>query len=130
MADALGRTTRYGRCRRRERQVISQASTLIDVPAGAVLPQHGRRQFAIVLTGAATLLADDGRESALLAGDHFGEGALLGVGPSDGTVVAATPMSLAVVAPTEFHVLLERSPALLRAVLDGLAHRLRLQVAA
>jgi CRP-like cAMP-binding protein len=126
VADALGRTTRYGRCGRRERRAFSQASTLVEVPAGAVLTREGSvgRQFAIVLTGAA-VATSDGQESALLAGDHFGEVALLDAGATPATVVAATPMTLAVVSPREFDAVLDNCPTITRAVLDGLAERLR-----
>jgi CRP-like cAMP-binding protein len=126
IADALGRTTRYGKCSRRERLAFSQASTLLDVPAGAVLTREGSvgRQFAIVLTGAG--VATTGRrESALLAGDHFGDIGLLDAGPVPATVVAATPMTLAVVSPRDFSLVLERCPTVARSVLDGLAERLR-----
>jgi CRP-like cAMP-binding protein len=101
----------------------------MDVPAGTVLTQEGSvgRQFAIVLTGAA--VATSGRqESALLAGDHFGDLALLDAGPSTATVVAATPMTLAVVSPRDFPLVLDRCPTIARSVLDGLADRLRATV--
>jgi CRP-like cAMP-binding protein len=68
----------------------------------------------------------DGREvSAILAGDHFGDVALLSDGVNPATVVAETPMSLVVVSSTEFSGLLDRSPAVARAVLHNLAGRLR-----
>jgi CRP-like cAMP-binding protein len=126
VADALVRTTRYGKCARRERQAFAQASTLLTVPAGTVLARAGSvgREFAIVLTGAA--VASAGRqESALLAGDHFGDVALLDAGPTPATVVAETPMTLAVVSPRDFPLVLDRCPTITRAVLDGLAERLR-----
>jgi len=131
VADAIGRTTRYGKCSRRERRAFSQASTLLDVPAGAVLASEGSvgREFAIVLTGAA--VATTGcRESALLAGDHFGDVALLDGGVTPATVVAATPMTLAIVGPSDFPAVLDRCPTISRSVLDGLAERLRATVSA
>jgi CRP-like cAMP-binding protein len=126
VADALGRTTRYGKCSRRERQSFSQFSTLLSVPAGTVLAHRGSvgREFAIVLTGAA-VASTGGQESALLAGDHFGDVALLDAGPTPATVVAETPMTLAVVSPREFPCVLERCPTITRSVLAGLAGRLR-----
>ena len=131
VADALGRTTRYGKCSRRERQAFSQASTRLDVPAGTVLAHQGGigREFAIVLTGAAVATAGR-KESALLAGDHFGDVALLDAGPNPATVVAATPMTLAIVGPSDFPAVLERCPTITRSVLDGLAGRLRATVSA
>jgi CRP/FNR family transcriptional regulator, cyclic AMP receptor protein len=132
VADALARTARYGKCPRRERQVISAASTRIDVPEGAVLAREGGRgrELVIVLTGGASV-SSGGREiSALLAGDHFGDIALLDDGISDATVVAQTPMTLAVVNPGEFTGLLDRCPTLARAVLSNLASRMRMVAAA
>jgi CRP-like cAMP-binding protein len=127
VADALSRTARYGNCGRRERQTFSQASTLLDVPAGTVLAREGDfgREFGIVLTGAATVCSTGRPESALLAGDHFGADALLDIGPDAATVVAATRMTLAVVGPTEFTVVLHGCPTVTRAVLADLAGMLR-----
>jgi CRP/FNR family cyclic AMP-dependent transcriptional regulator len=127
VADALGRTARYGKCGRRERQLISQASTRIDVPGGAVLAREGAagREFVIVLTGGASVTSGGREISALLAGDHFGEFALLDDGINTATVVAHTPMALAVVSPGEFDGLLDRCPTLARAVLSSLANRMR-----
>jgi CRP/FNR family transcriptional regulator, cyclic AMP receptor protein len=132
VADALGRTARYGSCPRRERQAISQISTVIDVPAGAVLARQGQlgREFAIVLTGGANVLTGGRVTSALLAGDHFGEVALLDGGRNPATVLAATPMRLAVVAANEFAGLLDCSPAVARSVLISLASTLRSAYAA
>jgi CRP-like cAMP-binding protein len=88
-----------------------------------VLAEQGSigRQFVIVLTGAATVAAAGRPESALLAGDHFGEDALLDMGPTPATVVAATHMTLAVVGPADFGAVLESCPTVTRSVLDGLA---------
>jgi CRP-like cAMP-binding protein len=123
VADALGRTARYGNIARRERQAISQASTLLCVPAGAVLAREGtlERQFVIVLAGAATIRTGDRVTSALLAGDHFGALGMFEQGPNKHSVVAETAMTLAVVGPAEFGSLIERSPSIARAVIDGLA---------
>jgi CRP/FNR family cyclic AMP-dependent transcriptional regulator len=127
VADALGRTVRYSKITRRERQAISQASTLIEVPAGTMLARQGApgHEFVIVLTGAATVLTGNRVTSALLAGDHFGDVALLDNGTNPMSVVAETAMRLAVVGRTEFGSLLDRCPSVARAVLNTLAGRLR-----
>ena len=132
VADALGRTARYGNCARRERQAISQASTLLRVPAGTVLAREGtlHRQFVIVLAGGATVRRGERVTSALLAGDHFGDVGMFEDGPNPRSVVAETPMTLAVVGPAEFGPLLERSPSIAKAVIDGLASRVRTPVTA
>jgi CRP-like cAMP-binding protein len=131
VADALSRTVRYSKCDKRERRAISRACTLVDVPVGAVLAEEGMpaRQFAIVLSGAATVVTGGRITSALLAGDHFGDVAVLDGASSPATVVAETPMRLAVVSPGEFVALLE-SPTVARAVLDTLARQVRMSTAA
>jgi CRP-like cAMP-binding protein len=100
---------------------------LLDVPAGAVLAREGtlHRQFVIVLAGAATVQRAGRVKSALLAGDHFGDVSLFDDGPVSTTVVAETPMKLAVVGPSEFGSLLDRSPAVAKAVLGTLATQVR-----
>ncbi|HKC29180.1 MAG TPA: cyclic nucleotide-binding domain-containing protein [Jatrophihabitans sp.] len=132
VADALSRTVRYSKCDRRERRAISRACTLVDVPVGAVLARESMpaREFAIVLSGAATVHTGGRITSALLAGDHFGEVALLDGAASPATVIAETPMLLAVVSPGDFVALLDSSPTLARAVLDALARRVRISRAA
>jgi CRP/FNR family cyclic AMP-dependent transcriptional regulator len=132
VAASLSGTARYANCARRELQDISRTCTRITVPTGTVLTTEGVRglDFAIVLEGSATVRRGTHELPALHAGDHFGEVSLLDEGPNLVTVVAATPMTLAVVGPAEFGHLLERSPAVSRAVLSSLAQRVRTGVAA
>lgn len=120
LADALGRTVRYSRCTRRERQAISRLGVLSTVPSGAALAREGEpgREFVVVLTGGATVFSNGRAVSALLAGDHLGDVALLHDGISPATVRAATPMTLAVFGPAEFRTLLDRCPSIARVVLD------------
>jgi CRP-like cAMP-binding protein len=131
VADALGRTARYGNCPRRERQAISQASTLLEVPAGTVLAHEGtlHRQFVIVLSGGATVRMGDRVRSALLAGDHFGDVTKFDDGPSGVSVVAETPMKVAVVSAADFGPMLDSSPTLTRHVLAELAAKRSLPTA-
>jgi CRP/FNR family transcriptional regulator, cyclic AMP receptor protein len=127
VADALARTARYANCPRRELDLISRAGTRIDVPAGTVLATEGGRglDFAIVLSGTATVTTGTTEVGSLHPGNHFGDISLIDRGPSEAGIVAATPMALAVYGPAEFGMLLQRSPAVAHAVLSGLAHRVR-----
>jgi CRP-like cAMP-binding protein len=127
VAEALRLTARYGSCPRRERQAISQVSTRLDVPEGAVIAEEGslHRQFVIVLRGAATIRSDGRVTSALLAGDHFGDFEMYNATSNSATVVAETPMTLAVVSAREFDTLIQRSPTVAKAVLGTLADRAR-----
>lgn len=51
--------------------------------------------------------------------------ALLSGGPRTATVTAETDVQLMVLAPREFEVILDREPAVARAILRGMAHRVR-----
>lgn len=123
--DALAGTRRYGACDRRELDLISRAGTPITVAAGTVLTTEGRRrrEFAIVLSGSATVSRDGVVLAALAPGDPVGEIALLRGGGSRATVVAAGPMVLLVVSPGDFDSLLAASPAVSQAVYGALADR-------
>ena len=78
-----------------------------------------------MLDGTAALSVDGDAITTLGPGDHYGEMALLDDGPRTATITALTPMSLAVVGRRDFRNLLDQSPILARALLVGLARRLR-----
>lgn len=127
VAQALAGSVRYADCPDREREVISRAGTRIDVRAGTVLATEGvrGRDFVLVVSGSAAAIVGGRTVGTLSVGDHFGDVSLIDDGPSVATIVATTPMSLAVYGPAEFSGLLQRSPAVARAVLSGLAHWVR-----
>ncbi|HEV7191856.1 MAG TPA: cyclic nucleotide-binding domain-containing protein [Jatrophihabitantaceae bacterium] len=114
-------------CSRRELQAVSRLATELDVPAGKVLIQEGKpgQEFMIVLEGTAVATRGRKKLATFGPGDYFGEIALLDPGLRTATVVAETPMSLAVVGQREFGDILEQVPALANKIMRGLARRLR-----
>jgi CRP-like cAMP-binding protein len=79
----------------------------------------------IVLSGTAEATRNGKSVASFGAGDYFGEIALLDPGPRTATIVARTPMTLAVIGPTEFGAALDEVPTLAHKIMRGLARRLR-----
>jgi CRP-like cAMP-binding protein len=125
--EALSNVILFSGCDSKEISQIASLTTEVDVPEGKVLAREGEpgREFYVILDGKAAV-SIDGRDVATLGpGDFFGEMALLDQGPRVATVVASTPMDVAVLDPREFATLIEEHPAVARKVLKVMAQRLR-----
>jgi CRP/FNR family cyclic AMP-dependent transcriptional regulator len=111
---------------KREERAFAKLTTVIDVAAGTELTRQGAagHEFVIILSGVASVRVDGRCVATLGTGDHFGEMSLLDDGPRTASVVAETPMRLAVAARWDFAALLEQVPTIARSVLTGLARRL------
>ena len=125
--DRLAALPIFQGCTTREINQIAALATQVDVPAGTLLTEQGKagREFGIVVAGDAVVQQDGQEVAALHAGDHYGETALLDHGPRTATIVAQTPMTLAVVGCREFDELLDNVPVVARSIMTGLARRLR-----
>jgi CRP/FNR family cyclic AMP-dependent transcriptional regulator len=123
----LGDISMFAPCTKKELQQIARLTTKLNVDSGRVLTKEGERgsEFAIVLDGTASVTQHGKVVGTLTAGGHYGEMSLIDDGPRTATVTATSPMTLAVVAPNEFGQLLEDVPALARAIMRGLARRIR-----
>lgn len=127
IADLIARAPIFAACTRRELQTISRLAAELDIPAGKVLTEEGKpgHEFMIVLAGTAEATRNGEVVATFGEGDHFGEIALLDPGVRTATITSSTPMTLAVIGPTEFSTALEEVPTLSHAVMRGLARRLR-----
>lgn len=127
VTDRLAAVPLFAACTGRELREISRLATEIDAPAGKALVTEGEpgHEFLVVLEGSATAFARGAAVARFGPGDCFGELALLDNGPRTATVIADTPVRLAVVGQGEFDALLDRVPILARRVLAGLARRVR-----
>jgi len=112
---------------RREQRAFARLTTVIEVGPGAELTRQGEagHEFVIILDGVASVLVHGERVATLGAGDHFGEMSLLDGGPRTASVIAETPMTIAVVAQSNFAALLDEVPSIARSVLVNLARRVR-----
>lgn len=88
------------------KELKALAGTLdeIDVPEGFLLASEGRfaYEFFIIEDGVAAVMKDDQRIGELGPGDFFGEIALVETERRTATVVASTPMLLAVMHRRDF----------------------------
>ncbi len=127
IAEHIAAVPMFCACTRRELHAISRLATEVEVPEGKVLTTEGEpgHEFMIVISGTAVATKNGQQVAAFGPGDFFGEIALLDPGLRTATVVAQTPMSLAVVGQREFGEILDEVPTLAHKVMRGLAHRLR-----
>ncbi|MEI6453304.1 MAG: cyclic nucleotide-binding domain-containing protein [Actinomycetes bacterium] len=123
----LRETWLFSGCSERELRRIAKAFDEVDVPVGRVLCEAGTvgREFFIILSGMASVQRNGKKVANLVAGDYFGELALLDRRPRSATVVSASVMDLLVLDQRRFNGLLDAIPALSRKLLAATATRLR-----
>jgi CRP-like cAMP-binding protein len=125
--DHLRAVTLFSGCTDAELELVLRDVTECRFPAGQILARQGQvgREFLVMIEGAARVEID-GQEIAMLGpGDFFGEMALLDGGPRTASVVAVTDLVADVMNRQEFEHVLTSAPHVARAVLIGLARRLR-----
>lgn len=115
-----------------DRIALSRAVTLRTYRRGERIVTQGQPgdSFFVLVRGrvAVSIMSPEGREivlSNLLAGDHFGEMALLDEAPRSATVTAAERSELAVLTREAFFDLLKGNFVLIRALLATYSRRLR-----
>ena len=124
--DFLRKIKLFEGCSPKELDRIDQLSDTLDVTTGTVLAQEGKvgKEFAVIMSGSATI-SRDGRELATIgAGDYFGEIALLDDVVRTATVTAAEDSTLEVLDRRSFRSLLDEFPTMSRTLLTGITHRL------
>jgi len=126
VAERIAQLPLFDGCSRRELESLARLAVEVDVEAGKVLAAEGEpgREFLIVLSGEAVASHGGQQVATFGPGDCFGEVAVLDHSARTATVVARTPMRLAVVAAPDFDRLVEQVPALAHRVLRVMAHRL------
>ncbi len=95
--------------------------------AASAIVRKGQRgeTFYVILDGEATLSLPKGRNVALVAGDFFGELALLDGGPRSGTVIAKTRVLAMAIGRRPFLKLVAADSELAVSLLKAVAERLR-----
>ena len=102
----------------RELERLSRWATDLDFPAGHHVVDQGEVawEFFVILDGEAEVVRD-GRELAVLkTGDFFGEMALVGDDRRNASVVAKTPLRLAVMLGRDFKEMEEEMPHVAEAI--------------
>jgi len=96
----------------KDRERIARWTDSVDLSAGYSLLREGRfpHEFFIVLEGEVEVTKDGERLATLGPGDFFGEIALLEEDRRTATVVASTPVRVAVMGAREFESIVEQMP--------------------
>lgn len=111
---------------RKQLTKLARLTDDLEVPAGTVLCEQGRRgrEFFVITEGEATVTRGGKAIATVGAGDFFGEIALLERVVRTATVTAATPLRFFVVSDRAFESVLETDPSIERKVMRALARRL------
>jgi len=112
-------------CTRRDLRALSQISTRLDAPTGRTIARQGsrRREFFLVIEGAAEVLRDGHVVAHLGRGDHCGEFTLLRGVPQPATVVATAPSIIDVFEVRNFRAAYLDMPSFRAAIDEALDRR-------
>jgi len=123
----LAQVPLFATCSKRDRAIIARHAEEVTLGPGAVLIKEGDigDAFYVLVEGEATVERDGRAVTRLRPGDYFGELALLDSAPRNATVVADSPLTLAVLGARVFSVLLKELPNMSDKLLRGMARRLR-----
>jgi CRP-like cAMP-binding protein len=112
---------------RRELDLISSLTDIVDVPAGKALIREGARgrEFFIVLSGAADVSRDGLPVATLGAGEFFGEIAIVTKLPRTATVTAPVDSRVLVMTDRDLRRLVEVDAKIRLRVLSSMALRLQ-----
>ncbi len=125
--ELLARVPLFAGCSRSAVNAIASLVDEVDVPDGKVLLQQGAmaHEFFLILEGRVRMERDGHVLGHLGPGEFMGEIALIDKGPRTATATAEGPGRVGVLAPREFHSLLDTHPDVRMAVLQALARRVR-----
>ncbi|MGO9875703.1 MAG: Crp/Fnr family transcriptional regulator [Acidimicrobiia bacterium] len=117
----------FERCSRAELALLAKTATPVQVRAGKVLAREGEfgREFFVILSGTMEASRNGVRVAALVAGDFFGEMALVDRQPRAATVTVLDHGEVLVLTRAEFVSVLTTMPSVDHKIIAVLARRLR-----
>jgi cAMP-dependent protein kinase regulator len=122
----LARVPLFRDLSKEELHLVSGIATELDLPAGKRITVEGRPgyEFVVIERGYVEVRHGERAVASRGPGDYVGEIALVADRPRTATVVAMTPVSVAVIGRREFNALLDRVPTLAAQVRAVAAERL------
>jgi CRP-like cAMP-binding protein len=117
----------FADCSRRELKQLCRAAVVEHRAKGATLvtqDESGSEAY-VILQGTARVLRNGRKVGQVDPGSVVGELSMLNRGPRNATVVADTPLEVAIIERRDFLDLLERSPSITRKLLERLAARVQ-----
>jgi CRP-like cAMP-binding protein len=127
VVNRLGQVPIFSGCSKRELQTIARAVRQLEHEAGAVIAKEGEpgAGLFVIDVGEADVTIGGRKVNHLVAGDFFGEMALLDGGPRTATVTAKTDVKLFALTEWVFRGLLAEHPSIALRTLEAVAARLR-----
>jgi CRP/FNR family cyclic AMP-dependent transcriptional regulator len=131
LAPLLRRVSMFSRCTDGESRQIARHAEFREVPKGARLITKGDEgsDLFVLLTGTADAVLDGDVRRSFDVGDYFGELAALAPAPRTSDVVATDWCTVAVLSRADLHRVVETVPGAAFKMLEGLAIRMREQIA-
>lgn len=126
-ARKLGELELLRRCRKRDLEVLASIADDVTYAPGDVLCRQGQLgyEWFVLTAGEAEVRVHDQPVATVGPGDVVGEMSILDGGPRTASVVALTDVHAFCIDRRRFDALLERAPAIARAMLRQLSLRLR-----
>jgi CRP/FNR family cyclic AMP-dependent transcriptional regulator len=125
--DAIGRVPLFDKLSKRDLKSLAASMTERVFPAGTVITEVGQSGvgFFIIDSGTATVLVGGKPVQKLVAGDHFGEIALIDQGPRTATVTADSDLRCYGLTIWDFRPFVQARPDVAWALLQTLVQLLR-----
>jgi CRP-like cAMP-binding protein len=117
----------FEECSKRELKVLARTAVIESRAAGATLVTEGQvgTNAFVILQGKCRVLRNGRRVGEVKAGGIVGELSMLNRGPRNATVIADTPLEVAILARRDFLELLDNSPSIRNKLLTTLAARVQ-----
>ena len=117
----------FSECSKKELRLLAKTAAVEARAAGATLVAEGQPGTSafVLLQGRCRVMRNDQVVGEIGAGGIVGELALLTKSPRNATVVAETPLEVAILARRDFIALVESSPSISLKLLQTLANRLQ-----
>lgn len=117
----------FAACSKRELRLLTKTAVVEPRAAGATLVTEGEAgdHAFVILQGKCRVMRKGRRVGAIQAGGVVGELSMLNRAPRNATVIAETPLEVAVLGRREFLSLIESAPSICRKLLESLAARVQ-----
>ncbi len=117
----------FSECSKRELRLLTKMAVVEPRASGATLVTQGEtgNDAYIVLQGACRVVRNGRRVGKIEAGGIVGELSMLNHAPRNATVVAESPLEVAVLQRAQFFALLDQVPSIGRKLLNRLAARVQ-----
>jgi CRP-like cAMP-binding protein len=117
----------FASCSKRELKLVTKTAVVEHRAAGSTLMTEGQTEANafVILQGNCRVLRNGRRVGAVEAGGVVGELSMLTRAPRNATVIAETPLEVAILGRAEFLSMLDKSPSISRKILESLAARVQ-----